>query len=79
MITLIICYFAIAICTFFLVAVLRGHALFDASTDSVSALVAAVAWPFFLSALLSCVLLWWLFEIFDLLFYTTSAYFRGRK
>ncbi|MFV0263469.1 MAG: hypothetical protein ACK5JN_13705 [Kluyvera sp.] len=79
MVIVIVCYIAGGILTFILVAALRGSGIMDKETDSISALVAAVAWPFTLMALIGCITLWWLFDVLELLFFATSTYFRSRK
>lgn len=79
MLLIITVYIAGGVFTFLLIAVLRGRNVLGAETDSVSALVAAVVWPFALSALTGCMALWWLFDVTELLFYTVSTWSRNRK
>ncbi|MFV0263854.1 MAG: hypothetical protein ACK5JN_15695 [Kluyvera sp.] len=75
----IVCYIAGGVITFFFISALRGSGIMDKDTDSISALVAALAWPFTLTALIGCITLWWLFDVLELLFFATSTYFRSRK
>ncbi|NGF03494.1 hypothetical protein G5642_15215 [Citrobacter freundii] len=79
MLIVFVCYIAGGVITFFFIAALRGNGIMYKEVDSVSAFVGAVAWPFTLMALVGCVTIWWLFDFFDLLFYSAVTYFRSRK
>lgn len=79
MVIVIVCYIAGGVITFFFIAALRGNGIMDKEVDSISDLVAALAWPFTLTALIGCITLWWLFDVLELLFFATSTYFRSRK